>query len=739
MTTTTVKPLSKPQAALIGTARPGETISMLLRDVSASAKALVRNGHLVQSAVNGSHVTYTVQDTPEVRATNAAYAPIPLADPTAPIPVSELENADEPCGDVGTLVDPEPEDNLPDVQPAKPSPFAQRSSNSPIRDQYLALKADYRNHLMFFRLGDFYELFDADAETAARELDLVLTNRPVGTVNGKPVRVPMCGVPYHSVDQFIDKLTAKGFDVVVVEQVREPDGRGLVERQVSRVIDGVKAEPTPEPESDPYPRFAVDDKAVRKSDKAIFDVTLVDGDYISGVRWYAVEKPNNTRAIGDTSPTKKVARIESIERVHRKHFSRQQADQPEPEQPADPHAWATPEIRAEVNALLEKHKVYPMILEPSSHEGTWLIEDEWTVKTMRRTLDKLGVEIIGELAQDWNGDEPYCVARFRLPNPTYQPYPSKRQTKPTPDYPSIFAQYDELRTAVTTRVLIQVNGDEWAAYHMTATLTKQYLPGAKLERQTVNQKGEQWDKLTVPADQLNALIKLANADGVTVALASIVKDEAGKLPERAVTEVHYPDGSAERIDVPDDETTPDEAEGESAPVTEPAPVPAPKLEITPERQAAIIKRRIMGGLRLGRVESVSFDERGEWFVVTFTHSINQFTLEVLETEYEIGTPTKFAVGVHLKVKNPLGDVFAQTAAVLAALPEPDEQPDEPTTPEPEAPAVELLSFEAETTLITTLMSEYPELNAACPGPTEFFLNVIARMRAAAVVAVGQPF
>ncbi|MEA3342024.1 MAG: DNA mismatch repair protein MutS, partial [Chloroflexota bacterium] len=103
---------------------------------------------------------------------------------------------------------------------------------SPVRKQYLQIKAQHPDAILFFRLGDFYETFDEDAETAARELDLVLTSRPVS----KGVRVPMAGVPYHAVDGYIARLVEKGYRVAMAEQVGESTGRGLVHREVRRVV-----------------------------------------------------------------------------------------------------------------------------------------------------------------------------------------------------------------------------------------------------------------------------------------------------------------------------------------------------------------------------------------------------------------------------------------------------------------------------------------------------------------------
>jgi len=103
---------------------------------------------------------------------------------------------------------------------------------TPIRKQYLDLKARYPDTILFFRLGDFYETFDDDAEVAARELDLVLTSRPVA----KGERVPMAGVPYHAVEGYIARLIEKGYRVAIAEQVGEPTSRGPMERRIERVV-----------------------------------------------------------------------------------------------------------------------------------------------------------------------------------------------------------------------------------------------------------------------------------------------------------------------------------------------------------------------------------------------------------------------------------------------------------------------------------------------------------------------
>jgi DNA mismatch repair protein MutS len=104
---------------------------------------------------------------------------------------------------------------------------------TPLRRQYLDIKRRYPHAILFFRLGDFYETFDEDAQVVARELEIALTSRPVS----KGQRVPLAGIPYHALDSYLGKLIAKGYKVAICEQM-EPGGQGqkLVERQVVRVV-----------------------------------------------------------------------------------------------------------------------------------------------------------------------------------------------------------------------------------------------------------------------------------------------------------------------------------------------------------------------------------------------------------------------------------------------------------------------------------------------------------------------
>ena len=104
---------------------------------------------------------------------------------------------------------------------------------SPMMKQYFEKKEEYPDTILFFRLGDFYEMFFNDAKTASRELELTLTGRECG----QDERAPMCGVPYHSAESYIAKLVAKGYKVAVCEQVENPKMvKGIVKRDVVRVI-----------------------------------------------------------------------------------------------------------------------------------------------------------------------------------------------------------------------------------------------------------------------------------------------------------------------------------------------------------------------------------------------------------------------------------------------------------------------------------------------------------------------
>ena len=106
---------------------------------------------------------------------------------------------------------------------------------TPMQRQYHAIKDQNQDCILFFRLGDFYEMFDEDAKLAARELDLTLTTRDRG--KPKEEQTPMCGVPYHSVDSYIARLVQKGYKVAVCEQMEDPaTAKGIVEREITRIV-----------------------------------------------------------------------------------------------------------------------------------------------------------------------------------------------------------------------------------------------------------------------------------------------------------------------------------------------------------------------------------------------------------------------------------------------------------------------------------------------------------------------
>ncbi|MCR5278819.1 MAG: DNA mismatch repair protein MutS [Lachnospiraceae bacterium] len=99
--------------------------------------------------------------------------------------------------------------------------------------QYLETKNEYKDCILFYRLGDFYEMFFEDAEIASRELELTLTGKSCG----QEERAPMCGVPYHAVDQYLNRLVNKGYKVAICEQVEDPKlAKGLVKREVTRIV-----------------------------------------------------------------------------------------------------------------------------------------------------------------------------------------------------------------------------------------------------------------------------------------------------------------------------------------------------------------------------------------------------------------------------------------------------------------------------------------------------------------------
>jgi DNA mismatch repair protein MutS len=134
--------------------------------------------------------------------------------------------------------------------------------NTPMMKQYFAIKKEYQDCLLFYRMGDFYELFLEDAYIGAKILDITLT----GKSNGKNKRIPMAGVPYHAVDNYIHKLIKAGYKVAICEQMTPPTKGGLVDRAVVRIVT---------------PGTILDDKALEKKDNNFIVSIFVDKNILS--------------------------------------------------------------------------------------------------------------------------------------------------------------------------------------------------------------------------------------------------------------------------------------------------------------------------------------------------------------------------------------------------------------------------------------------------------------------------
>ena len=104
---------------------------------------------------------------------------------------------------------------------------------TPMMQKYLETKNEYKDCILFYRLGDFYEMFFEDAKCASKELELTLTGKSCGLKE----RAPMCGVPFHSAEGYITRLVSKGYKVAICEQVEDPKlAKGLVKREVVRIV-----------------------------------------------------------------------------------------------------------------------------------------------------------------------------------------------------------------------------------------------------------------------------------------------------------------------------------------------------------------------------------------------------------------------------------------------------------------------------------------------------------------------
>ena len=104
---------------------------------------------------------------------------------------------------------------------------------TPMMQKYLETKEEYKDCILFYRLGDFYEMFFDDAITASKELEITLTGKSCGLEE----RAPMCGVPFHAAEGYINRLVERGYKVAICEQVEDPkEAKGLVKREVTRVV-----------------------------------------------------------------------------------------------------------------------------------------------------------------------------------------------------------------------------------------------------------------------------------------------------------------------------------------------------------------------------------------------------------------------------------------------------------------------------------------------------------------------
>ena len=141
-----------------------------------------------------------------------------------------------------------------------------KNEPSNMMKHYLKMKDDYKDCLLFYRLGDFYELFFEDAEKVSAELDLILTGKDCGLKD----RAPMCGIPYHAIDSYLPKLIDKGYKVAICEQLSDPKAsKGLVDRDVVRIV-------TP---------GTLIDEALLKEDKNNFIASLCMSGNAVGVAW----------------------------------------------------------------------------------------------------------------------------------------------------------------------------------------------------------------------------------------------------------------------------------------------------------------------------------------------------------------------------------------------------------------------------------------------------------------------
>lgn len=140
--------------------------------------------------------------------------------------------------------------------------YMDQQFTTPMMKQYEVIKKDYKDCLLFYRMGDFYELFLEDAHIGSKVLDITLTSR----AKGKDGRIPMAGVPFHAVDPYLNKLVKAGYKVAICEQISEPNKKGIIEREVVRVVT---------------PGTILDEKALNRNENNFITSLVIEKDSIA--------------------------------------------------------------------------------------------------------------------------------------------------------------------------------------------------------------------------------------------------------------------------------------------------------------------------------------------------------------------------------------------------------------------------------------------------------------------------
>ena len=147
--------------------------------------------------------------------------------------------------------------------------------------QYFDIKKQYEDCLLFYRMGDFYELFMDDAHIGARVLNITLT----GKSNGKSNKIPMAGVPYHAVDAYLTKLVRAGYKVAICEQLSPPNKKGLVKRDVVRIVT---------------PGTLLDEKSLEKKDNNYIISMAVSSQMVAFARAVSTQLVLDGKVVADS-------------------------------------------------------------------------------------------------------------------------------------------------------------------------------------------------------------------------------------------------------------------------------------------------------------------------------------------------------------------------------------------------------------------------------------------------------